>query len=912
MLAVLAVMAATLFAAQPMSWEEYLALTKGPSPQDGIGRFRLEGVEKTFYYDAPHALEQGAACEIAVVLVHGWGGGIRRAAAMAPLMRALAQGTGQGVAPPYVVAPLFPRSDLLSRFGSAACDLAQWNVSWKEKNRSVRGKAQDDWRGGGDAVGTTMSSYDVIDRIFAVLGDRERYPNLKRVVLSGFSAGGQFVGRYVAVGKGKVREGVEVAYVAMAPSTELRLDPELEWRYGIKGRPRYSAALTEQEILANLSSRRVWRGCGTKDVLAKPHTALDSSPEAMSQGTNRIERFWSFKRYLKRFPTWEKQVSFHAFDGLGHNSLGAYGDPAVVDFMLHGDANLAREHAAKCTVDPIEEAMAARDERFDAEWLAVPDRAAFDAKCTRFKEDFRKAIGYHEIVRTPLNAKTMGVKDYGAFRIEKAMIESAPGEFVPLLVFLPDAAKFSPPYAGFVFIPGHSDSGKGAEAYLHTCELGARHGLVSVIYDPLGQGERSQGAGLRGADEHVRIGAYAALVGETTATYMLRDALRVLDYLEGRPDIDRARLGACGNSGGGTLSAFFMVAEDRIKAATPSCYLSSVREQRLACGPQDSEQNFFDEAAWGFNHAALVLSAGCPVLINAAVEDYFQIGGSRATYKVVKDVAAKVGLPDGWYALSEAPGKHAMSKVHREQAIRFLLKHLNGECRDVVETETTDFTKADIVVTPDGEVSHLAGFRPVYDDILDKFVVRDVSVEQAAKNARPLVARELAGADCREVLATLKGNFEKGTRATLRIGDAAKAGEATATFFAEGPRFVPRPLRRGHWDPQTRKSRFSYYERRRDDEVVAVDLYIAGRSLVALRAAELLTLSAEIKRRTGLAPALVAKGRFATVAKFALAAASDAFAEVEFLDEPKPFLEALKARDYLSLADSGALFSGRP
>ena len=566
---------------------------------------------------------------------------------------------------------------------------------------------------------------------------------------------------------------------------------------------------------------------------------------------------------------------------------------------------------SKPTVDPIEAAMAAHDAALDAEWRAVADRAAFDAKCARFKEDFRKAIGYNGIVRTPLNAKAVGVKDYGAFRIEKAMIESAPGEFVPLLVFLPDARKFSPPYAGFVFIPGHSDSGKGAEAYLHTCELGARHGLASVIYDPLGQGERSQGAGLRSADEHVRIGAYAALVGETTATYMLRDAVRVLDYLEGRPDIDRARLGACGNSGGGTLSAFFMVAEDRIRAATPSCYLSSVREQRLACGPQDSEQNFFDEPSWGFNHAALILSAGCPVLINAAVEDYFQIGGSRATYKVVKDVAAKVGLPDDWYALSEAPGKHGMSKVHREQAIRFLLRHLKGETVDVAETETTDFPKADITVTPDGEVSHLAGFRPVYADIEDKFVAQGVSVEQAAKNAQPLVLKELGGADCKEVLATLKGDFGKGKRVVLRIGGAAEAGEASATLFAEGSRYVPRPLRRGHWNPKTRKSSFSYYERRRDDEVVAVDLYIAGRSLVALRAAELLTLAAEIKRRTGLAPALVAKGRFVTVAKFAQAADPGAFSEVKFLEEPKPYLESLKARDYLSVADSGALFSGR-
>ena len=567
--------------------------------------------------------------------------------------------------------------------------------------------------------------------------------------------------------------------------------------------------------------------------------------------------------------------------------------------------------AAVPTVDAIENQMAACDLARDAEWLALADKPAFDAKCARFKEDFRKALGFQGIRRTPLNAQPMGLKDYGAFRIEKVMMESVPGEYVPLLVFLPDAKKFAPPYAGFVFIPGHSDSGKGAEAYLHTCELGARHGLVSVIYDPLGQGERSQGAGLRSADEHVRIGAYAALVGETTATYMIRDAVRVLDYLESRPDIDRAKLGACGNSGGGTLSAFFMVVEDRIRAATPSCYLSSVREQRLACGPQDSEQNFFNEVSWGFNHAALVLSAGCPVLINAAVEDYFQIGGSRATYKVVKDVAAKVSLPKGWYELSEAPGKHAMSKVHREQAIRFLLKHLTGEIANVVETETTDFTKADITVTPDGEVSHLTGFRPVYADIEDKFVAQGVSVEQAAKNARALVLKELDGADCKEVLATLKGDFKNGTRVTLRIGGAAEAGEATATFFAEGSRYVPRPLRRGHWNPQTRKSRFSYYERRHDDEVVAVDLYIMGRSLVALRAAELLTLAAEIKHRTGLAPALVANGRFATVAKFALAADPNAFAEVKFLNEPKPFLESLKARAYLSLADSGALYSGK-
>ena len=554
------------------------------------------------------------------------------------------------------------------------------------------------------------------------------------------------------------------------------------------------------------------------------------------------------------------------------------------------------------TVDALESAVIERDRALDAEWRAVADKVTFRKKCSAFKENFRRAVGYQGIRRTPLNAQTIGVKDYGAFRIEKVMMESAPGEFVPLLVFLPDARKFAPPYAGFIFIPGHSKDGKGYADYLHTCELGARNGLAVVTYDPLGQGERSQGVGLVSADEHVRIGAYAALLGETTANYMIRDAVRVLDYFESRSDIATARLGACGNSGGGTLSAFLMVVDDRIKAATPSCYLSSAREHLAACGPQDSEQNFFGGSSWGFNHAALVLSAGCPVLINAAVADFFQIEGSRSTYRLVKDVAAKVGLPEDWYELSEAPGKHSMSKVHREQAIRFLLKHLKGEAADVVETVMTDFPKVDIQVTPDGAVSRLAGFRSVYDDIADRFVAQGVAVEQAAINSRPLVLGELEKEDCKGVLTTLKGTVVKGKRAVLRIGGAVGPDEVTATLFAEGPRYAMKPSRKG---------KVSYYERRKDDEVVAVDLYLAGRSLVALRAAELLTLAAELKCRTGFAPELVAEGRYATVAKFARVADAAAFAAVRYQNEPKPFLESLKSRDYLSFADSGAIYSGR-
>ena len=298
-----------------------------PAP---VSRFRVAGLPAPVYYDAAHALEAGDRCEVAVVVVHGWGGGVKVSGELLPLMKTLGKAVGPEMAAPYVVAPLFPRRRLLKKHGVAEDGRAVWNDSWG-RDLSKPGVPGDDWRGGGDAAGTSLSSFEVIDSIFALLGDRARYPALKRVVLTGFSAGGQFVGRYVAVGRGIVRDGVEVRYAAMAPSTELRLDPDVTWHYGIRDRPRYPAMATEAKMLENLSVRRVWRACGTKDV---QDGGLDVCPAAVAQGANRYERFRNFETYLKRYPGWAKQVLFNPLEGLGHESIRAHTGKAFVEYVL--------------------------------------------------------------------------------------------------------------------------------------------------------------------------------------------------------------------------------------------------------------------------------------------------------------------------------------------------------------------------------------------------------------------------------------------------------------------------------------------------------------------------------------------------------------------------------------------------
>lgn len=286
--------------------------------------FELDGLPGPVYYDASKALEEGDAGEIVVVMIHGWGGGLTPLKSRKKLEDALG-----GV---YVISPRFPRLQTFDNKNLAVDDRPHWNESWSS-DLAVKGDASDDWRGGGDADGFRMSSFDVIDRIFSKLADRKLYPNLKKVVLAGFSAGGQFVSRYVAVGRGKVRRGVRVEYAAMSGSTYLFFDPESPWHYGLDGRPRYCAGTSLRRIMSNLCSRRVFYACGELDTGS---VSLDMCQQAQGQGLNRRERFENLQKHVHAYPRWEKMTSFYLIPGIAHEAGKAYLDPVFVDFIRSG------------------------------------------------------------------------------------------------------------------------------------------------------------------------------------------------------------------------------------------------------------------------------------------------------------------------------------------------------------------------------------------------------------------------------------------------------------------------------------------------------------------------------------------------------------------------------------------------
>ena len=71
----------------------------------------------------------------------------------------------------------------------------------------------------GDANGnTTLSSYDIIDRILTLLSRRDVFPNLRHVDLAGHSAGGVFVHLYSITNQVHEKLPFALSYVVSNPS----------------------------------------------------------------------------------------------------------------------------------------------------------------------------------------------------------------------------------------------------------------------------------------------------------------------------------------------------------------------------------------------------------------------------------------------------------------------------------------------------------------------------------------------------------------------------------------------------------------------------------------------------------------------------------------------------------------------
>jgi dienelactone hydrolase len=237
-------------------------------------------------------------------------------------------------------------------------------------------------------------------------------------------------------------------------------------------------------------------------------------------------------------------------------------------------------------------------------------------------------------------------------------------------------------------------------------------GFIVFAFDPISQGERSQyfdaekGVSRLGkaSAQHSYMGLPPQLTRYSLALAMTWDGIRALDYLQTRPEVDMTRIGMCGNSGGGTQTAYVSAVDDRVYASAPANFITNYHRLLETRGPQDPEQYLYRQVALGIDHADYLLArAPRPTLLVTTTRDFFNIQGSRETFAEAKRAFGALGESRA-LEMVEDDWEHGYTRKNREATYAFFQKHLGvpGSPRD----ENAELlTPEELRVTPTGQVA---------------------------------------------------------------------------------------------------------------------------------------------------------------------------------------------------------------
>jgi dienelactone hydrolase len=365
-------------------------------------------------------------------------------------------------------------------------------------------------------------------------------------------------------------------------------------------------------------------------------------------------------------------------------------------------------------VPPPGEAMI--EKYFQAKVKAIADKCltdlttkeAWEKQRPELRRQFLDMMGLWPLPeKTPLNAKVTGTVEGEGFTVEKLVFESRPGLYVTANVYVPTppldikplSEKLkSPKYPAILYVCGHGNVvEKGVSygskvSYQYHPAWFAKHGYVCIILDTLELGEIP-------GEHH---GTYSKKqwwwqsVGYTPGGAELWNAIRALDYLETRPDVDMKRVGVTGRSGGGATSWWVLAADDR-----PACFVpvagivdlySHVCEgdvERLKKGVIAGHCDcmyMVNSHQWDFPLVA-ALAAPKPLLLgNSDADDIFPVPGYRRLAEKVSKVYKLYGAEEK-FQLLETKGLHKDTPELRIGINRWMNRWLKNDTTTKVEDD---------------------------------------------------------------------------------------------------------------------------------------------------------------------------------------------------------------------------------
>jgi cephalosporin-C deacetylase-like acetyl esterase len=306
------------------------------------------------------------------------------------------------------------------------------------------------------------------------------------------------------------------------------------------------------------------------------------------------------------------------------------------------------------------------------------------------KKQFFEMMGISDLLnsneRRSVNAEVVATTEQEKFVIERLWYESMPRLYVTANLYIPKSISTSAP--AVLYLCGHSANQK--VAFQSHCRKWAELGFVVLIVETIQLGEISgyhHGCYTKGWFHW-----YSR--GYTPAGVELFNAIRAIDLLVSRKEVDPDRIGVTGISGGGAGTWWVAAGDERVKVSAPVCATGTLKShisERTLDGHCDC-MFFINYFRWDLADLGYLI-APRPLLIASADRDgLYSIESIRECYRKLKTIYELLGVPDN-VKLVETPGKHSYHPVSSKAIFAWFLKHLCD--RDVSPDQMDDVNEKD-------------------------------------------------------------------------------------------------------------------------------------------------------------------------------------------------------------------------
>lgn len=343
----------------------------------------------------------------------------------------------------------------------------------------------------------------------------------------------------------------------------------------------------------------------------------------------------------------------------------------------------------------------------DACLTNLTTQADWEAKRKTLREQYLEMMGLWPLPpRTSLKPVVTGTVMAGKYRVEKLHFQSIPGLYVTANLYLPLGEVKKAP--AILYVCGHGNvvengiSFGSKVSYQYHPAWFAAHGYVCLILDTL---QLHEIPGLHHGTYREGMWWWHTR-GYTPGGIELWNAIRALDYLETRPEVDRERIGLTGRSGGGATSWWAAAADERIKAVVPVAGIADLTAH-IADGAQPGTPDRLKAGViaghcdcmypvntyrWDFAQIAALIAPRPLLLGNSDEDSIFPVAGYRRIAEKVRKVYALYGAEEK-FQLLETQGPHKDSPELRIGINKWMNRWLRNDTTTPVEDDLPEKLK---------------------------------------------------------------------------------------------------------------------------------------------------------------------------------------------------------------------------